>query len=136
MNKQDKQDKQANLEKGRLGEDAVCDLLLQRGHEILARNFHKRCGEIDIISKCGGFVVFTEVKSRKRGSMISGLEAVDFRKRERIIRTADLWLSENDTGLQPRYDIAEVTLSGSIPRVVGIDIYEDAFTADGVYTVN
>ncbi len=125
-----------NQSKGRLGEDAVCRLLEQRGHEILARNYHKRCGEIDIISKCGGFVVFTEVKSRKHGSMISGLEAVDRRKQEKIVRTADLWLSENDIGLQPRYDIAEVTLSGNVPRIVDITIYEDAFTADGIYTVN
>ncbi len=124
------------LEKGRLGEDAVCRLLMQRGHELIERNYHRRCGEIDIISKCGGFVVFTEVKSRKRGSLVSGLEAVDFRKQAKIVRTADLWLSEHDTGLQPRYDIAEVTLAGSIPRVVGIEIYEDAFTADGIYTVN
>lgn len=130
MSKTDKQ------EKGRLGEDAVCALLIQRGHEILARNYHKRCGEIDIISRCGGFVVFTEVKSRKRGSMISGLEAVDHRKQVKMIRTADLWLSENDTGLQPRYDIAEVTLAGDVPRVAAIDIFEDAFSADGVYTVN
>jgi len=124
------------LEKGRLGEDAVCGLLLQRGHEIIARNYHRRCGEIDIISKCGGFVVFTEVKARKHDSLISGLEAVDFRKQVKIIKTADMWLSDNDTGLQPRYDIAEVTLAGSVPRVVSIHIYEDAFTADGVYTVN
>ncbi len=124
------------LEKGRLGEDAVCSFLEQRGHEIIARNYHRRCGEIDIISKCGGFVVFTEVKSRKRGSMISGLEAVDLRKQVKIIRTADLWLSDNDTGLQPRYDIAEVTLAGNVPRVVSIQVYEDAFTADGVYTIN
>lgn len=124
------------LEKGRLGEDAVCSFLEQRGHEIIARNYHRRCGEIDIISKCGGFVVFTEVKSRKRGSMISGLEAVNLRKQAKIIRTADLWLSDNDTGLQPRYDIAEVTLAGNLPRVVSIQIYEDAFTADGVYTIN
>ena len=124
------------LEKGRLGEDAVCRLLQQRGHEILARNYHRRCGEIDIISKCGGFVVFTEVKARKRGSMISGLEAVDIRKRAKMIKTADMWLSDNDTGLQPRYDIAEVTLAGSVPRVASVEIFEDAFTADGVYTVN
>lgn len=124
------------LEKGRLGEDAVCSLLEQRGHEIIARNYHRRCGEIDIISRCGGFVVFTEVKSRKRGSMISGLEAVDLRKQAKIIMTADLWLSDNDTGLQPRYDIAEVTLAGNVPRVVSIQVYEDAFTADGVYTIN
>lgn len=124
------------LEKGRLGEDAVCRLLLQRGHEIIARNYHRRCGEIDIISKCGGFVVFTEVKARKRGSLVSGLEAVDFRKQAKIVRTADMWLSDNDTGLQPRYDIAEVTLTGEPPRVVSVEIYEDAFSADGIYTVN
>lgn len=124
------------LEKGKLGEDAVCRLLLQRGHELIERNYHRRCGEIDIISKCGGFVVFTEVKSRKRGSLVSGLEAVDWRKQVKIVRTADLWLSENDTGLQPRYDIAEVTLAGEPPRVVSVEIYEDAFTADGIYTVN
>ena len=124
------------LEKGRLGEDAVCSFLEQRGHEIIARNYHRRCGEIDIISKCGGFVVFTEVKSRKRGSMISGLEAVNLRKQVKIIRTADLWLSDNDPGLQPRYDIAEFTLAGNVPRVVSIQVYEDAFTADGVYTIN
>lgn len=124
------------LEKGRLGEDAVCRLLMQRGHELIERNYHRRCGEIDIISKCGGFVVFTEVKSRKRGSLVSGLEAVDFRKQAKIVRTADLWLSDNDTGLQPRYDIAEVTLTGEPPRVVSVEIYEDAFSADGIYTVN
>ncbi len=124
------------LEKGRLGEDAVCVLLEQRGHEIITRNYHRRCGEIDIISRCGEFVVFTEVKSRKRGSPVSGLEAVDFRKQSKIVRTADLWLSDNDIGLQPRYDIAEVTLAGNAPRVVSVRIFEDAFTADGIYTVN
>lgn len=123
-------------EKGKLGEDVVCRLLEQRGHEILARNYHRRCGEVDIISKCGGFVVFTEVKARKRGSMVSGLEAVNRSKQVKIIRTADLWLSDNDTGLQPRYDIAEVTLAGEPPRVVAVDICEDAFTTDGVYTIN
>ena len=129
-------DKREKQTKGRLGEDAVFILLQQRGHEILARNYHRRCGEIDVVSKCGGFVVFTEVKARKRGSMISGLEAVDNRKQAKIVQTADLWLTDNDTGLQPRYDIAEVTLAGEPPRVVDVRFFEDAFSADCVYTVN
>lgn len=123
-------------EKGRLGEDAVCRLLEQRGHKIIARNYHRRCGEIDIISSCGEFVVFTEVKSRKHGSMVSGLEAVDRKKQTKIILTADLWLTDNDIGLQPRYDIAEVILAPNDSRPVSIRIYEDAFTTDGVYTIN
>ena len=124
-----------NQEKGRLGEDAVCALLIQKGHEILARNFRRRCGEIDIISKCGGFVVFTEVKARRRGSMITGFEAVNAVKQVKLVRTAEIWLTENEPDLQPRYDVAVVTLAGYAQQPAGIDIIEDAFTADMVYTV-
>lgn len=120
-----------------MGEDAVCVELVKRGHKIIARNFRKRVGEIDIISQTGGFIVFTEVKTRKHGSMISGLEAVNFAKQRKIVLTADAYLSENPTGLQPRYDIAEVTVTrGEIPRITRIEIFEDAFDTEGIYTVN
>lgn len=127
-----KTDKQ---EKGALGEDAVCSELERRGHRIICRNFRRSFGEIDIISAIGGFIVFTEVKSRKYNSMVSGLEAVNAAKRRKIVLTADAYLSENPVELQPRYDIAEVTLSGG-SAVSRIDIYEDAFSADGIYTEN
>lgn len=123
--------------KGKLGEDRVCELLTKRGHEILCRNYRKRCGEIDIISRQGDYIVFTEVKTRKLNSMVSGVEAVDYRKINKIVLTADKYLSENEYDLQPRYDIAEVTITrGDIPAVVRVDIYEDAFSADGIYTEN
>ena len=124
-------------DKGRLGEDAVCAELLRRGHKIIARNYHKRVGESDIISSIDGFVVFTEVKAREIRSLVSGLEAVNFKKQKKIVLTADAWLSENPTDLQPRYDIAEVEFTrGELPRIVSVKIYEDAFSADGIYTVN
>lgn len=123
--------------KGRLGEDAVRAELERRGHTIIATNYRRRIGEIDIISETGGYIVFTEVKTRKLGSMVSGLEAVNFAKQKKIVLTADGYLTENPTGLQPRYDIAEVTVTrGEFPEVTMITIYEDAFTADGIYTVN
>ena len=115
----------------------MCARLTQQGHTIIARNFRKPFGEIDIISQIGGYIVLTEVKTRKYASMVSGVEAVDFRKRKRIVLTADAYLSENPTRLQPRYDIAEVTITrGDMPRVMSIEIYENAFTTDGIYTVN
>lgn len=122
--------------KGTLGENAVCAELERRGHTIVCRNFHKRVGEIDIISTIGGFIVFTEVKTRKYNSMISGLEAVDFSKQRKIVLTADAYLSENPVDLQPRYDIAEVVIAKGSGAVTRIDIYEDAFSADGIYTEN
>ncbi len=123
--------------KGRLGEDAVCCELEKRGHTINARNYHKRTGEIDIISSVDDYIVFTEVKTRKLGSMVSGLEAVDFKKQTKIIRTSDIYLTENPCERWVRYDVAEVWLTrGKNPEIVRIDICEDAFTADGIYTVN
>ncbi len=126
-----------NQKKGALGEDAVCGELIRRGHTILARNYHKRTGEIDIISRVGDYIVFTEVKARKLGSMVSGLEAVDRKKQVKIVKTSDCYLTENPCDLWVRYDVAEVWLTrDEIPRIVRIDICEDAFTADGIYTVN
>ena len=123
--------------KGKLGEDAAVEELVRRGHRIIERNYRKPCGEIDIISEINGFIVFTEVKTRKLNSIVSGLEAVDTRKRSRIIRTADCYLNEYITQLQPRYDIAEVMVSrGESVRVLRIDIYEDAFDTEGIYTIN
>ncbi len=123
-------------EKGRLGEDTVCEVLQKKGHKIITRNFHKPFGEIDIISQKDGYIIFTEVKTRKIGSMVSGVEAVDFRKKKKIVLTADAYLIENNVALQPRYDIAEVTITaGSSPVVTDVLIYEDAFATDGIYTL-
>ncbi len=123
--------------KGKLGEDAVVDELLKRGHQIIERNYHKRVGEIDIISIVDDYIVFTEVKTRKMGSMVTGLEAVDYKKQVKIVRTADAYLTENPCDRWVRYDVAEVWItSGNIPEIVRIDICEGAFTADGIYTVN
>ena len=123
--------------KGSLGEDAVCAELERRGHRIIERNYRRRSGEIDIISEVGNYIVFTEVKARKAGSMVSGLEAVDHAKKKRMIITADAYLTENPCNMYVRYDIAEVRLTrGSFPRVIGVDIYEDAFDTEGIYTIN
>lgn len=127
--------------KGKLGEDTVCEELKKRGHTIIARNFHKRCGEIDIISVVEKYIVFTEVKSRRQGSMVRGVEAVDFTKKRKIVLTADAYLSENPeiTRKYPfvRYDIAEVWLTrGESPEVFRINFFENAFDSEGVYTAN
>ena len=128
-------------EKGDLGEAAVCAALAEKGHRIIQRNFRKPFGEIDIISQIGSTIVFTEVKTRQTRSMVSGAEAVTAAKRRRIILTADFYLCNiyptlANKVLQPRYDIAEVTITrGDAPTVTRIQIYEDAFTAEGIYTL-
>lgn len=95
-------------DRGRRGEALVGRYLEERGWTILARNYHSRYGEIDLIAENGVFLAFVEVKLRKRGGGIRGREAVDLRKQDRLRKTALMYLTQRETALQPRFDVAEV----------------------------
>ncbi len=97
--------------RGLLGENAAAKYLLKKDYKILARNFATRFGEIDIVASDNGFIVFCEVKARKPGALVSGLESVDYRKQQKIVKTANFYLLKHTTKLQPRFDV--ITLVGS-----------------------
>ena len=82
-------------EKGDRGEDAVCDYLVESGHEIVARNWKNKFCEIDVISRFNGVLCFTEVKYRRAGG---GLDAIDKKKLEQMRFAAELYLNENGGG--------------------------------------
>ncbi len=114
---------------GDLGEDAVCAMLERQGAEILCRNYTVRGGEIDIIAKSGEYLLFVEVKTRRPGAMVSGAAAVDAKKQAHLIHAAQQYLLRNPVDLQPRFDVAEVEISGSFVR--HIEYLENAFDATG-----
>ncbi len=112
-------------EAGARGEDAACALLEQEGYTILARNFHSRYGEIDIIAQCGEITAFVEVKARESVQYGLPCEAVTPRKQEKIIQTAYVWLQAHDPGGMYRFDVVEVLLTAGRPT--GIRHLPDAF---------
>lgn len=117
------------VEIGNIGEDFVCSYLIKRGYEIVERNYRIRGGEIDIIAVNLDYIAFVEVKSRKPDSMVSGFDAVNYRKRELIIKTASDFCSKNPNKLQPRFDTAQVIISEG--RVLSIDYIQNAFDTTG-----
>lgn len=98
----------APQDRGRRGEELVGRYLEADGWTVLARNYRSRYGEIDLIAENGTFLAFVEVKLRKGGGKVQGREAVDWRKQDRLRKTALLYLTQNETSLQPRFDVAEV----------------------------
>lgn len=66
----------------------AADYLTECGYTILERNYREKSGEIDIIAKEGGYIVFAEVKYRKNDAYGNPLEAVDYRKQQKIRHTA------------------------------------------------
>ena len=96
---------------GTFGEDAACEYLEDNDYEILERNFSLKTGEIDIIAEKNGCTVFVEVKTRKKNLYGEPSEAVNWKKREHIQRTALLYLNSLD--VEMRFDIIEVFYKSS-----------------------
>jgi putative endonuclease len=114
---------------GNWGEEKAANYLRRKGYTILERNFSCRFGEIDIIAKRRGYVVFAEVKLRKNANFAEAREFVTASKQQRIISTARLWLSRHGMEeLQPRFDVIEIYAPyGEESRHVEINHIEDAF---------
>lgn len=93
---------------GKWGEAIVAEDLRKKGRRILAAGYRCRLGEIDLIASDGRFLAFIEVKLRKDAGHGTAAEAVTSRKQSRIRATAQLYLAQHPTDLQPRFDIAEV----------------------------
>ena len=93
---------------GRWGEALAAEELRRRGWRILASGFRCRFGEIDLIAGNDRFLSFTEVKLRRSDAFGRPGEFVDRRKRERLWTSAQLYLAEHPTGLQPRFDVVEI----------------------------
>lgn len=89
---------------GRLGEDLATRFLLDAGLDILDRNWRCRHGEIDIVARDDGELVFVEVKTRSSLAFGHPLEAITPRKLARLRRLAAEWCSEN----RPRAHIVRI----------------------------
>jgi len=83
--------------------------LERKGYEIVWRNFLCRGGELDIIARRKDMLVFVEVKTRDNTRFGSPAEAVDAKKRRRMVLAANVFLLRY--GNSPpvcRFDVIEV----------------------------
>lgn len=93
---------------GAWGEALAAKYLLKKHYKLVATNYRSRFGEIDLIMENRKFLVFVEVKLRKSDAFASAYEFVDRRKQNRIRTTAEIYLSQYPTKLQPRFDVIEI----------------------------
>ena len=112
---------------GEKGEEYTVKFLEKKKYKILERNYRKRYGEIDIIAENKNYIVFVEVKTRHKDSMTSAADAVNRQKQIRIIKTASLYLSENETEKFCRFDVCEVYVNSDNLKLVDINYIEAAF---------
>ena len=78
---------------GLAGEHLAEQELVRRGMRVVARNVRTRIGEIDMVCRDRDGYVFVEVKTRRAGSFVAALEAIDHRKAQRLAVLAESWLA-------------------------------------------
>jgi putative endonuclease len=95
---------------GRQAEQLAFDYLVDQNFRPVARNFHSRGGEIDLIMLDGDCLTFIEVRYRASASFTPASHTVDHRKQRKIIRTAAMFVARNHrfSTYTMRFDVVAV----------------------------
>jgi putative endonuclease len=113
---------------GAFYENLACSFLQSKGYRILDRNVYILRKELDVVALDRDTIVFVEVKGRTSDRFGTALEAIDGRKRQRIIRTARAYLEKMHLwDSECRFDVISVELDGG--RATRIEHIENAFEA-------
>ncbi len=114
---------------GAIGEEMVADYYRDNGYYIVKQNYHSRRGEIDIIAENETTVAFIEVKLRHYNDETRPLNAVDYSKVAKVRYTARSYMYKSHSvgKMQPRFDIAEVTVVNEETNEIVINVIENAF---------
>ena len=63
-----------------------------QGLKFIAANKTFKCGELDLVMTDGDTIVFVEVRQRKSNRFGSAVESIDYRKQQKWINAANIWL--------------------------------------------
>ena len=111
---------------GRTGEALAQAELEARGYEIIATGFRTDYGEIDIIARQAGTLVFVEVRTRHASECGTAVETVDANKQWHVSRAAWGYLvSHPAEDGACRFDV--VAIDYDLDGTPAITVYEDAF---------
>jgi putative endonuclease len=80
---------------GALAENSAAAFLESQGFDIIARNFLRRVGELDVVARAGELLVIAEVRTRADERFGGAAESISHAKQRRIIATAALFLDHH-----------------------------------------
>ncbi len=110
---------------GKDSESLAARHLKKNGYKILEQNYRNKLGEIDIIAKEKGTLVFVEVKARKTHVFGNPKWAVTPKKQRKISMVALYYLkAANKTHVKARFDVVSLSLAKDNPQ---IEIIKNAF---------
>ena len=109
---------------GKQGEDLAVNHLVNKGYQILERNWRSGHKEIDIVAMDGNTLVAVEVKTRKTATFGEPDIAVGVMKQRMLIWAADAYVRYHNLDVDVRFDIVSIVFTDKEPHIEHI---EDAF---------
>jgi len=116
------------LSLGDRGEMIAAAYLTEQGYQILDKKVRSPFGELDLVARKRGRIIFVEVKTRSTPQFGLPEEAVDLVKQKQITKLAEWYLQKNKIeNASARFDVIALIYDGvSIPQVRHV---ENAFEA-------
>ncbi len=107
---------------GKIGEEAACRFLQQKGYEIIEKNYRCPLGEIDIVARDQLMTVMVEVRSRTSFSYGSPEESITVDKARRLRRLALSYLQTKNLSATPcRIDLVAVMVDRETHQIKNIN---------------
>lgn len=101
--------------------------LFWRGYRFVERNWRCHRGEVDLIARHRGVLVFIEVKARVSAALVPPEAAVNRDKRRRLCALADVYRQQHDLwDVDTRFDVVAIVMDDR-GRVRSFEVFEDAF---------
>lgn len=103
-----------NQVRGRAAEDAALGFLESQGCTLVHRNYRCRLGEIDLVMRDGGSLVFVEVRARESDAFGGAAASVGHAKQRRLVAAARHFLMTHQSAarLPARFDVVAISGPG------------------------
>lgn len=100
-------------------EDRARRDLERAGLRLLAQNYTTRHGELDLVMRDGECIVFVEVRQRGARGHGGAAASITRGKRDKLLRTASLWLAAHPQHAQRtcRFDVVSFDGSGDTAQM-------------------
>ncbi|MCS6841610.1 MAG: YraN family protein [Roseiflexus sp.] len=107
---------------GEWGETVAVRYLARRGYEVLRRKWRCAAGEVDIVARHNGVLIFVEVRTRSGNDPGMAAESITAAKRARLITLAGMFLESHHLPADTPWRIDIVAIAaGSYGQAVSIE---------------
>lgn len=113
-----------HYELGKKGEQLAVDFLVEKGYDILERNWRFQKSEVDIIALKKTILVAVEVKTRSTNEFGNPQDFVSQKKIKLLVLAVDEYVQQHNLDVTVRFDIIAITRQD---KKFELEHLEDAF---------